>query len=63
MSKYRKEHFYRYLPNGYKQQGVKIIAKNGVEIAECSTEKMADKIIKGLDLYDLDVKKKESFRL
>ena len=49
---YKKEFVSHYLINGHKKKVVEIVAKNGKAIAECNTEAMADKIIRGLDLVE-----------
>lgn len=43
--------------------GVEITASNGRKIAECSTQKTADKIVSGLELYDEREKKRAAFSL
>ena len=60
---YRTSTFYRLLPNRKKQHGVAIIARNGQKIADCKTQKMAEKITAGLILYDEQQKKKAEFTL
>lgn len=60
---YKTEEFCRLLPNLHKQKGVNIIAKNGAVIAECKTQSMADKIIKGLGLYEIEEIKRKNFRI
>lgn len=40
-----------------------IESRNGKTIAECNTRQMAEKIVRGLNMVDLEEKKKREFRL
>jgi hypothetical protein len=60
---YKKEHVSYILQAGTKEKGISIVAKNGKTVAECRTEFMADKVIKGLKLVAEEEKRQAAFRL
>ncbi len=60
---YKTGNYSRVLANNLVQKGINIIASNGSVIAQCKTQKTADKIIKGLELYNDEVIKRKNFRL
>ena len=60
---YKKERLCWLLLNGTKKHVYAVVAKNGKAIAECKTEAMADKVIKGLILVAEDEQRKANFKL
>jgi len=60
---YKTSCFCRVTPIGNREDGIEIVAQNGVKIAECRTQRMADKIIAGLKLHAEEEAKKKAFRL
>jgi hypothetical protein len=61
---YRKQYVsYMLQPGRANKQVVSVVAKNGKTVAECRTDVMADKVIKGLNLVAEEKRKREEFRL
>ena len=61
---YKKEHVSYVLQHGMiKKKVVSVVSKNGRTVAECRTDAMADKVIKGLKLVEEEERKRAAFRL